>query len=94
MNWKHSMQDYESVVSVGTVDRSEEHVADVEVDVAGTVDGGTIDVLLDVVVVEFAGALAVAAVAAVNAVDAKSVDVATAADFELGVLDVLPDYPA
>lgn len=88
------MQDYENVVSVGTVDRSEEHVADVEVDVAGTVGGETIDVLLVVVVVvEFAGALAVAAVAAVNAVDAISVDVATAADFELGVLDVLPDYP-
>lgn len=85
------MQDYENDVSVGTVDRSEAHVADVEVDVAETVDGETTDVLLVVVVVvEFAGALAVAAI---NAVEAKSVDVATAADFELGVLDVLPDYP-
>lgn len=81
-------------MSVGTVDRPEEHVVDVEVDVAGTVDGGTIDVLFAVVVVvKFADVLAAAA-AAVNAVDAKSVDVAIAADFELGVLDELPDYPA
>lgn len=82
-------------MSVGTVDRPEEHVVDVEVDVAGTVDGGTIDVLFAVVVVvKFADVLAAAAAAAVYAVDAKSVDVAIAADFELGVLDGLPDYPA
>lgn len=87
------MLDCESVESVGTADRSVEHVADVAVDVAGMVDGVINGVPLVVVaVVEFAGVLAVV-VAAVNAVDAKSADVATAADFELGVLDGIPDYP-
>lgn len=96
------MQDCESVENVGTADRSVEHVADVEVDVAGKVDGETNGVPLVVAaaaaaaVVVFAGVLAVVAAAvaaAVNAVDAKSVDVATAADFELDVLDGIPDYP-
>lgn len=95
------MLDCGSVESVGTADLSVEHVADVAVDVAGMVDGVINGVPLAVVaVVEFAGVLAVvvavAAVvaAAVYAVDAKSADVATVADFELGVLDGIPDYPA
>lgn len=89
------MLDCESVASVGTAGRSVEHVADVGVDVAGKVDGETNDVPLVVAVVGFAGVLAAAAVVvvAVNAVGAKSVDVATAAGFELGVLDGIPDYP-
>lgn len=86
------MQGCENVVSAETVDQSAGHVADVGVDVEETVDGGTNDVLLAVVIVELAGALAVV-VAAVYAVDAKSVVVVTAADFELDVLDGLPDYP-
>lgn len=89
------MQDCESVENVGTADRSAEHVVDVEVDVAGKVDGETTGVpLVAVAVVGFADELAaVVAAAAVNAVDAKSVDAATAADFELDVLDGIPDYP-
>lgn len=88
------MQDCESVENVGTADRSAEHVVDVEVDVAGKVDGETTGVpLVAVAVVGFADELAAVVAAAVNAVDAKSVDAATAADFELDVLDGIPDYP-
>lgn len=91
------MQDCESVENVGTADRSVERVADVEVDVARKVDGETNGVPLAVVVVGFAcvfvAVVAAVVAAEVNAVDAKSVDVATAADFELDVLDGIPGYP-
>lgn len=90
------MLDCGSVANVGTADRSVEHVAGVGVDVAGKVDVETNDVPLVVAVVGFADVavvVVVVAVAAVNAVDAKSVDVATAAGFELEVLDGIPGYP-
>lgn len=88
------MQDCGSVASAATADQSKEHVAGAEVVVVERVDVVINDVpLVAVGVAEYVGVSAVAVVVAVNAVDAKSVDVASVAGSEDGEPDGLPDCP-